>query len=54
MLDTDKVRGAEARSGMVRVPGGTFRMGSDGHYQTVRFRPFPALSVRKGHLAGRI
>jgi formylglycine-generating enzyme len=32
MLDTDKFRGAEARSGMVRVPGGTFRMGSDGHY----------------------
>jgi formylglycine-generating enzyme len=32
MLDTDKFRGAKARSGMVRVPGGTFRMGSDGHY----------------------
>jgi len=32
MLDTDKVRGAEARSGMIRIPGGTFRMGSDRHY----------------------
>jgi formylglycine-generating enzyme required for sulfatase activity len=32
MLDTNILRGAEARSGIVQIPGGTFRMGSEHHY----------------------
>jgi formylglycine-generating enzyme len=32
MLDTNILRGAAAQSGMVQIPGGTFRMGSDRHY----------------------